>query len=109
MEFFYTVGLTVAGLPELVISGLPPETAATLLNIAAKRALANEIKAGDVLDDVASVPFRVIAAPLAAVNMARHLYGLGKVTGLQLVWPDKGGAYPGEPSWSLAGMQEVFA
>lgn len=109
VEFCYTVGLTVAGLPELVISGLPYETAGILLNIAAERSLGDEIKAGDVLDGIASVPFQVIAAPLAEVNMARHLYGFAKVTALQLVWPDDGGAYPGEPGWSLGDMQEVFA
>lgn len=107
--FCYTVGLTVAALPELVISGLPHETAATLLNLAGERSLGAEFKAGDVLDGIAGVPLRVVAAPSAAVNMARHLYGFGRVVALQLVWPDTAGAYPGDAGWSLGEAQEVFA
>ncbi len=106
--FVYTVGLTVAGLPELIIAGLPDQTAGWLLNTAAKRSLGVEIKAGDVIDDIATVPFRVIDAPSAEVNLARHLYGLSRVTALQLVWPDDKGHYPGDPGWSLGDAQPLY-
>lgn len=108
--FAYTVGLTAAGLPELVISGLSAETSCALLNNAARRSLGEEFKPGQVLDGIASVPFRVVDAPSAEVNMAHHLYEDRDVRALQLVWPDKGGAYPGEPGWSLPDdAQPIYA
>lgn len=109
VEFAYTVGLTVAGLPELVISGLPLELAGTLLNDAARHSMGSEVKPGDVLNNIASVPFKVIAAPKAPVNLARHLYSPDTVLALQLVWPDDQGSYPGDAGWTLGDAQEVFA
>jgi hypothetical protein len=107
--FSYTVGLTAAGLPELVISGLPHETGGAILNDAARRHLADEILPGATVDDIASVPFRAVDAPLAEVNMARNLYGDDRVRAVQLVWPDAGGFYPGEPGWSLGdGVQPIY-
>jgi hypothetical protein len=107
--FAYTVGLTVAGLPELVISGLPADLAHQLLNAAAHASLASELRPGQMLDGIASVVFHVMEAPKAAVNMARHLYPNKRVRSLQLVWPDEGGNYPGDDGWSLDDAQPVYA
>lgn len=107
--FAYTVGLTVAGLPELVISGLPADIAQQLLNAAAKQTLGSELRPGQTLAGIASVDFRIVDAPAAEVNMARHLYPDKTVRALQLVWPDEGGAYPGDSAWSLDGAQPVYA
>ncbi len=107
--FCYTVGLTAAGLPELVIAGVPYETGGPILNDAARRHLAEEIAPGATVDGLASVPFRAVDAPLAEVNMPRNLYGADRVRAVQLVWPDDGGAYPGEPGWSLGdGVQPIY-
>lgn len=106
--FSYTVGLTLAGLPELVISGLPAELAGGLLNTAAQQSLTEEFTAGQVLTETASVPLRAVEAPTAEVNMARRLYPDHQVRALQLVWPDAGGAFPGDPTWSLGTAQPVF-
>lgn len=107
--FAYTVGLTVAGLPELVISGLPADTAYQLLDAAARESLAHELAPGRILDGIATVPFRVVEAPGAQVNMARHLYPDRRVRSLQLVWPDKDGNYPGDVLWTLDDAQPVYA
>jgi hypothetical protein len=107
--FAYTVGLTAAGRAELVIAGLPMETAQQLLNDAAKRSLTRELRAGDVLEEVASAPLRVVEAPSAEVNMARHLYRGRQVSALQLVWPDRDGAFPGEPEWSMGDAQPIYS
>lgn len=107
--FAYTVGLTVAGLPELVISGLPADLAQQLLNSAAKASLGTRLHPGQILDNIASVPFRIVEAPTAAVNMARHLYPGREVRALQLVWPDKDGNYPGDENWTLSDAQPVYA
>src|SRR5689334_16622824 len=92
--FAYTIGMTVAGLPEMVISGLAANTAGAILNTAALLHLDRELRAGQTVDGAASVTFRVVAAPTAEVNTARNLYGAAAVSALQLVWPDKDGAYP---------------
>lgn len=107
--FCYTVGLTTAGLPELVIAGLPYETSGALLNDAARVHLAEEITPGATVDGVATVPFRAVDAPLSEVNMARNLYGAENVRAIQLVWPDAGGAFPGDAGWSLGdGVQPIY-
>lgn len=105
--FSYTVGLTAAGLPELVISGLPAELAGELLNTAAHQSLTTEFTAGQVLTDAASVPLRVVEAPAAEVNVAHRLYP-GSVRALQLVWPDAAGVFPGDPGWSHGDAQPLY-
>lgn len=98
--FAYTIGLTASGVSELVISGLDANTAGSILNAAARRHLAEELRPGMVVEGLASVPFVVVAAPFAEVGMARNMYG-DRVGAVQLVWPDEGGAYPGDERWSL--------
>ncbi len=106
--FAYTIGLTEAGLPELLISGTYNEQAKNLLNAIAKRHAGQELKHGDTLDDMANVPFRVIDAPQASVGIAERRYGAGKVRVLQLVWPDSHGLWPGSPFGWPAEPQELF-
>ncbi len=106
--FAYTIGLTAAGLPELVIAGLPAETAGAILNTAARHHLTDEIKPGAVLDDLASVPFRVVAAPSAEIQQARNIYPAAGVRAVQLVWPDDAGAFPGDGGWSLGDAQPIY-
>lgn len=95
--FSYTVGMTPAGLPELLIAGLNFSNSGVLLNLAVERHLKQEIEAGDVLDSIANVAFRVVPAPAAKLGVAKALYG--QVRALQLVWPAENGSYPGDKSW----------
>lgn len=107
VSFAYTVGLTAAGHPELIIVGLPVEIAYDLLENAAQRATDTTINAGDTLDGIATAPLRVAAVDdLGPVSVARQLYP-GRVKLLQLLWPDKDGAYPGDPTWSLGTWQDI--
>ena len=108
VPFAYTVGLTVAGLPELVVSGMPVGLAHEILNVAARRSTVTEFRPGQVVEDIAPFRVRVVNAPGAEVNMARYLFSRAAVRALQLVWPDKGGAFPGDPGWSLSGAQPVY-
>lgn len=108
VPFAYTVGLTAKGLPELVIAGLPHQVAGDLLNTAAQASLDKPFEAGQTVDTLATVPFRVVPAELAEVNVARDLYGDDKVTALQLVWPDRNGAVPWEPTWLADTLQPVY-
>jgi hypothetical protein len=103
----YTAGLTDAGLPELIMVGLDAKIMQDVLNEAARRHIADEIKPGDQLEGLASVTFRVVEIPdTYAAVMARRLCA-GEVRLLQLVWPDQFGHYPGEPGWTLGNYQEI--
>lgn len=106
----YTVGMTDAGLPELMIIGnMRPDTLQTILNNAVMQHLKKEIVAGQVLEGVAENPLdggadirmQVRAASIDYhVQQALNYYGdpynrEGRVRVLQIVWPDAKGAYPG--------------
>jgi hypothetical protein len=107
-NFAYTVGLTEAGLPELVITGLPHhDLAAELLNTAARLHLADEIRAGREVTEAATVALRAVDAPGTIAGPAFALYGR-RVRFVQLVWPDQGGAYPGDDGWALGDAQPLF-
>jgi len=108
LGFFYTVGLTAASRSELCLSALSPPLSAHLLNAAVKIHLGAELKHGDEIHDLSSVPLRVISAPEVKMNVARALYG-PRAHAVQLVWPDDEGSWPpssrmaqrlfGEPWW----------
>lgn len=96
--FAYTVGLTLAGLPELVVTGLPHERAAVLLNGVPGHWLHTDPLpvAGLQLDwlgrrlEVVDLP-----TPSAHLFVADDLYG-EQVRAQQLVWADHRGHWPWE-------------
>jgi uncharacterized protein DUF4262 len=97
----YTVGLTAAGLPELVVTGLDPEPAAELLNDAARHIRLN---GGRVPDRYLQLPgsgvagIVTVAVPDAHLEVAVALYG-SKIRALQLVLPDTAGRWPWDESY----------
>lgn len=105
----YTIGLTDAGLPELMITGLSDQKLATvLLNAAARQHVKEPIKPGDVLSDLANVDLRAIECDerQAQIQQAHNYFNdpekrHGRVKLIQLIWPDKSGAYPDTIFWSL--------
>lgn len=109
--FGYTVGMTPAGLPELVCSGLPPEDVKQVLNLAASVHLKAEppFKHGDTLKDAESfsVGLRLIDAPRAEIGTATAMYG-PKARALQLVWPDENGGWPTPAIFGGSARQELF-
>lgn len=102
-RFRYTVGLTVLGLPELVVTGRPPH-GAVLLNALAPRI--GEAKPGTQLRwhgialEVVDVPH-----PEAHLFTATGLYGEDRVRARQLAWADSQGRWPWDPG---AGGQPVL-
>lgn len=86
-EFAYTVGMTEAGLPELIVSGSDQATMANLLNELAARHLKDELTHGQeiTLDDDWALPLRIIDAPDTVPGTAGRLYG-DRVTFRQAVW-----------------------
>jgi hypothetical protein len=108
--FGYTIGLTDAGLPELLLVGnLGFPNLQALLNGAALMHVKNEIQPGDELTDLANMPFRVIAASTSELGMAHNYYrGLKEVRALQLIWPDPDGKFPGESQFFTDAKQKLF-
>ena len=92
--FAYTVGLTDCGLPELVITGMDDEAAATVLNAVARRVLRADLEVGARVD-LAGLVLEVVPVQRPELHLltATALYG-DDVSGLQLVWPDDRGRYP---------------
>lgn len=114
-SFAYTIGLTEAGLPELLIAGnIKHAVMAQLLNSAGSLHVKNEIKPGDVLDEIASMPLRVRAVKDTLPLQQAHNYYRdpqrvrGVVSALQLVWPDKAGAYPDQVFYDRSMAQPLY-
>lgn len=95
-RFFYTVGRTLQGLPELMVAGLDPHRSVGILNTA------NEMGAGlmpgrvpgliQPPDFVAGV---ILCDPVAAeMKVALRLFHDQPVTALQIVWPDRQNRLP---------------
>lgn len=95
----YTVGLTDAGLPELVATGLSAPRAARLLNAVAFHYLhADPVpEHGDRirLNDGPCLEVVALPHPDAHLFVAINLYG-GAVRAQQLVWADDRGRWPWE-------------
>lgn len=95
-SFAYTVGLSEAALPELLITGLPPEPSLRLLNTVANYLVHQcEPKPGDTitLPDDWFGEFVEVAEPAVHLGFAAELCGPG-IRALQLVWHDKDGHSP---------------
>lgn len=109
--YAYTVGLTGAGLPELVVTGLRAERATTMLNGAAHE------MAGDgpptpgttiALSGGSRVEVVRLARPESHLTVAIDIYG-EQVRALQLVWADDRGRLPWHPVFrSNRGGQPVL-
>ncbi len=109
--FTYTVGLTEQFLPELVVYGLDPNSAAAVLNtVAANMVDKGEIKAGDRLADVLTdgrtlAVIDLDAADAADLAMVHNIYGT-LLSARQVVWPDSGGKFPWE-QWNSVHPQKL--
>ena len=97
-ELSYSVGLTAQGLPELVVLGLRPPEAHSLLVSAAEYLLDEAlVLPGEALTCGPWVMEAVeVARPAEHLRVATALYGDG-VRALQLAWCDSAGRWP----WQL--------
>jgi hypothetical protein len=110
MPFAYTIGLHPRGLPELLVTGMPPQRANLVLNSVAQylvkggRPVPGErmLIGGELLLD-----FVQVEHPDAHLKFAVSIYGPLKA--LQLVWPDDHGHRPWCAEFSNGGVrQPVF-
>ena len=94
--YSYTVGLTDHGKPEIVVTGLPQQRAAEVLNgVAAHLVHADPPPPGDrvPLTDGPLIEIVRVAEPTAHLNLAVDLCG-PRVSALQLVHADDRGQWP---------------
>jgi hypothetical protein len=99
--FAYTIGLFDHGLPELLVTGLPPKEAVWLLNTFARRMSAGGRPAsGHQLFLPAGTRVEIVDVehPDAHMRMAIALEG-PDVTAVQLVWADGRGRWPWGPGF----------
>jgi hypothetical protein len=108
--FAYTIGLHQRGLPELLVTGMPPQRARLVLNTVAEylvnggRPVPGErmLIGGELLLD-----FVQVQHPDAHLKFAVSIYG--PLQALQVVWPDDQGHRPWCAEFSNDGVrQPVF-
>ncbi len=101
--FAYTVGLTDLGLPELLITGLPPRTSKRLLNSIAH----DMVDDGTVLRPAIHIDYQseflleVVKVDHPDVHLRCAVAICGPdVRAVQLVWTDDFRHWPWDPGWS---------
>lgn len=95
----YTVGLMAKDLPELVVYGIPLETAFGILNDAAELLIKGELKLDTPQHSLSNYP---VIFKQVEQDLIKDIFGLvrtfsadGKTANLwQLVWPDTKGLFP---------------
>jgi Domain of unknown function (DUF4262) len=101
----YTIGLTQAGCPELVVTGMPFAKAATLLNGVGEHVVHAEApRPGDrvTLASGLSIEIVEVAEPTAHLLVAAAVFG-PRIRALQIVHADYRGHWPWEPGYRGSG------
>ena len=98
--FAYTIGLHRRGLPELLVTGLPPKHARWLLNTFIHRFAGRNPAAGDRYRLPARTHVEIVDVdqPDAHMGMAIAIEGRD-ISALQLVWADDRGRWPWAPGF----------
>jgi hypothetical protein len=107
----YTVGLTLAGRPELVVTGMSMRRAARLLNEQAEHMLHAGLPApGEPVELIGGPVIQVVevAEPTAHLSIAVEMFGPG-IRALQVVHADDRRCWPWEPGYrGVRGGQPVL-
>lgn len=105
----YTIGLTPAGCPELVVTGLPPARATRLLNAVASHVLHADAAPGPgeqfVLEDGPLIEIVELTEPAERLVNAVEFYG-PRLRALQLVYADDRDQWPWDAGFR--GVQPVL-
>ena len=100
-SFAYTIGLSKTTGHELIILGLPVQTAGSILNAAADeiKGLSAPLTEDYAFSNIANFPFHVrfISAESAKARcvVMRYFINFESTKFVQLVWPDRTGKFPG--------------
>lgn len=106
--FAYTIGLTKAGFPELLVTGLPPLKALRILNSVADY-MVHEVEPAP--GDTITLPgdwfaeFVKVTEPTAHLTFAEALCG-PDIRALQVVWTDREGHSPWCSEFNRAGPRQ---
>lgn len=102
MPFGYTAGLTAMGLPELIVTGIPPGEAWDILNWSADFIIRDERtwRAGEYVTSSAGHEFVLVDVQHPDVHLCASVGLYGPITALQLVWPDARGHRPWCPDFN---------
>lgn len=106
--YAYTVGLHERGLPELLVTGLPPQPAARLLNTVAAYLMDGGRPVPGEWISIPDGPMLAVVQvehPDAHMNVAVAFYG-PELRALQLVWADERGHRPWCPEFSNGQLQQ---
>jgi len=107
--FGYTIGLHPKGLPELLITGLPPNTSARLINSIAHQTVDDgmTLRPGTHIDYQGEFFLEVVEVDQPDVHLvfAAGLFGAG-VRAVQLVWTDDYRRWPWDRGWSNRGRRQ---
>lgn len=113
-QFYYTVGLTAIGEPELMLMGnIPHEYARATLNDLASRVVDDGVrfKPGDVPPDVLDGYDVMLCGPVPALmldkyppGLAGRIYGVDAVRAYQVVYQDKNHLYPWQEGYDMPGQ-----
>ncbi|MBE1550516.1 hypothetical protein GGC64_004556 [Mycobacterium sp. OAS707] len=108
LPFAYTIGLHDRGLPELLVTGLPQDSAAGLLNDVAAAAVGGRVFQPGAHIAVGDGPLLEIVEvdnPDAHLNFAVALGG-PDIRALQLVWCDDRGRWPWAAGWGPGQLRQ---
>ncbi len=105
-NFSYTVGLSAVGHPEIVVEGLPQESAHAFLNVVAQavRERSESFRAGTIRTDLTVDPAPIVftrvddVSELDAISLVYP--DLERVEAVQLVWTDSTGRLPWHPGYN---------
>ena len=100
--FAYTIGLHDRGLPELLISGLPPRTSKRLLNSIAHRIVddGTRLQPATHIDYQGEFLLEVVEVDHPDVHLGFALAIFGEpIRALQLVWTDDPRQWPWDRGW----------
>lgn len=111
-SYAYTTGLISLGHPELIIYGLEPGEAGSILNTvghriarAGGRLVPGERLSGFLDDDLDLMVIEALST--SDLRVATSVYG--SVSAWQLVWPDRAGRYPWSAGYRIAKTVQPLA
>lgn len=118
--FVYTIGLTELRLPELLLTGLSPNTGGAIVNSIAERMFINKetLNVGPQPNGFTvpgGYPLRLHAQPVNNIRdalgtylvQARNRYAGNMVGVMQLLWGDDKNVLPTEPGYSILMPQPI--
>lgn len=107
LDMSFTVGLSRVGMPEVIVFALSAEVAQAILNTSAKKFMDGEVLMSVGIPEIVD-PYDVVfkRADLNKVReVTQMLEALARVENpdiVQLVWPDRTGAFPWEATFDRA-------